>query len=101
VRYKYEKLFVTCLEPRYFDLRDPNALRAAVEHLRPIVNEVNKKFVGVVADAGVIRAGDVRLHATAMLTLEEITGLTPSHVWAKFDAEIDRQVAYFERRSAG
>lgn len=92
---EYKDLFVTCLEPRHFAIDD---LRGAVEYLRPIVNDVNRKFVGVVADAGVIQAGQFKLRARAMLTLDEITGLTPSQVWAKFDHNIDEQVAYFERR---
>lgn len=93
-RYRYNKLFVTALEPRHFDPVVPGALRMAVEHLRSIPQG---KHVGIVAES-LVRAGGFKIQAPAMLYLDQIEGKTPREVWDMLDSLIDRQVEYFSRR---
>jgi hypothetical protein len=96
-RYAYDKLFVSALEPRYFDPRDPRSLRSAVEYLRSIEQA---RFTQLTVEVSV-RAGKYRLRAPAALKLHEIEGKTPAEVWAMFDAKVDEQIAYFAQRDAG
>ena len=96
-KYCYDKLFVNCTEPRYFDPRDPRSLRSAVEHLRTLPR---KRFIGLTVEV-LVQAGGFKIQAPAALSLDQIEGKTPAQVWAIFDAEIDRQIAYFRSRSAG
>ena len=39
-----------------------------------------------------------RLEAKPMLTLDQIIGRTPKELWELYDAEVTRQVKYFEGR---
>lgn len=39
-----------------------------------------------------------RLQASPMITLKEIIGRTPKQLWETFDADVTRQIKYFEQR---
>jgi hypothetical protein len=97
MKHKYDKLFVSCIEPRYFDPRDPHALRDAVRYLESIPDA---EFVQLTAEAPV-RAGNYKLRAPAAIKLKDLKGMTPSDVWAHFDKKVDDQIQYFTNRSAG
>lgn len=90
-KYRYDLLQVSAFEPRKFA---PNDLRGAVEHLKTLDQTGH---VGILVEVDV-KAGQFRLRAPAFLKLEQIVGKKPAEVWAILDAEIDRQIAYFERR---
>jgi hypothetical protein len=92
-KHRYDKLFVSCLEPRYFDPRDPSSLRAAVEHLRTVPDT---QFVQLTVEAPV-HAGPYKLRAPAAIKLHDIKGKTPAEIWAYFDKKVDDQIAYFAR----
>lgn len=94
-QYRYTKLRVMAYQPRDFDPRDPASLRAAVEHLQTIPDA---KYVGLQADSETLNVGAFKLIAPAFLKLKDILGKTPAQIWAEFDNQVERQVAYFERR---
>lgn len=96
-KHHYDKLFVSCLHPVYFDPADPHALRAAVDQLR---REDQTGFTSIIVEAPV-QAGPYLLRAPVALYLKDVKGKTPADVWALADLEVDRQIAYFERRGNG
>ena len=93
-RYRYDRIRVLASKPRDFDPRDPTALAQAVEHLRAIPDA---KYVGLNVQV-LVNAGRFNLDAPGFLKLDQIISRTPAQVWEALDAQIDRQIAYFERR---
>jgi hypothetical protein len=96
-KYLYDKLYVSAFVPRLFAPVDNTSLRLAVDFLRTLPQTA---FVGITVEVNV-KAGPYKLRAPAHLTLSEIEGKTPAQVWKAFDAEVDRQIEYFENRARG
>lgn len=91
-RYAYNKLFVSCCEPRIF-----TNLRDAVAHLRSIEQ---REFTQLTVEV-TVKAGNYKLRAPAVLKLDQIEGKTPAEVWELLDRQVDEQIAYFrDRRDA-
>jgi hypothetical protein len=86
-RYAYDKLFVSCYEPKSF-----STLKEAVEHLRSIEQ---RQFTQLTVEVSV-KAGKYKLRAPAALKLDQIEGKTPAEVWELLDRQVDEQIAYFE-----
>jgi len=87
-RHKYSKIYSLCIEPKYFDPRDPRSLRAAIEHLQSIPDA---KGNFIVAETSV-RSGHYKLRAMAALRLDQVKGKTSTEVWTLFDNDVDRQI---------
>jgi len=99
-RYRYTALRVTCLDPRGFG---PGEMREAVEYLKTIPAGPNIGLVAVTETGCRWPDGRVmfRLDAKPMLTLDEISGKTPTEVWELFDHDVDEQRKGLARRFLG
>jgi hypothetical protein len=91
--YKYEYLEVTCLERKKFRV---DQMRDAVAYLK---EQPQSEYVGLSAITHYhSREFGFRLKASPMINLKNITGRTPKQLWEMFDADVTRQVKYFEHR---
>ena len=92
--YRYEYFEVTCLERKRFRL---DQMREAVEYLKG--QQPQSEWVGLTAVTHYkSKEYRFRLEAKPMLTLDQIIGRTPKELWELYDAEVTRQVKYFEGR---
>lgn len=92
--YKYEYLEVTCLQVKRFRL---DQMREAVEYLKK--QQPQSEWVGLTAVTHYeSKECSFQLKASPLIHLNDILGRTPRELWEMFDAEVTRQVKYFEGR---
>lgn len=94
--YRYTHLEVTCLNVKKFPI---NEMRAAVEYLK---QQPQSEYVGLSAVTNYVsKEYRFKLRAAPLINLKDIIGKTPRELWEMFDADVTRQIRYFEGRMSG
>lgn len=92
-RYRYLHFEATCYNVRQFRV---DQMREAVDYLK---TQPQTKYAGLCAKCD-YKSPTHRfwLGTKPLIQLEKVKGKTPREVWEMFDADVTRQIKYFENR---